>query len=247
MGLSLKSIGNAVGTAATGGAWSPDGKSGYAQGGTGMAGSFNNMFDTSAFTDAIPGVGDKAAQDRANKANLAESALNRDFQERMSNTAYQRAMSDMKKAGLNPILAYMQGGASAPSGSTATVSPASSSRLADMALQTTTGMSAARTQATAVQQQQAMNESSIKLNSATAAKAIADTEKIRLNNVRTKKYEPLDQAAGRISEKAGSAINKIMDMFQTSGKDHQDKWKKALENVKPLGPGPKNPFYKGKK
>lgn len=69
--------------------------------------------------DIIGGVADYFTGRATNKANAEQAALNRDFQERMSSTSYQRSTKDMMAAGLNPMLAYQQGGASSPGGSMA--------------------------------------------------------------------------------------------------------------------------------
>ncbi len=71
------------------------------------------------------------------QANIANREMAREqmaFQERMSGTSWQRAVKDMKLAGINPMLAFSQGGASSPGGQTArmedVVGPAVSSAMA---------------------------------------------------------------------------------------------------------------------
>jgi hypothetical protein len=60
----------------------------------------------------------------ANQSSAEQAQRQMDFQERMRETQYQTAVKDMEKAGLNPMLAYSQGGAGTPTGAMGQVSTA---------------------------------------------------------------------------------------------------------------------------
>lgn len=72
-----------------------------------------------AIGSAVPAVASFFGAKSQNKANRAMAREQMGFQERMSSTAYQRSIADMRKAGINPMLAFQQGGASSPGGASA--------------------------------------------------------------------------------------------------------------------------------
>ena len=107
----------------------------------------------------------------ANQASAEQAAKQMAFQERMRETQYQTAVKDMQKAGLNPMLAYQQGGAGTPSGAMGQVSTAKVGNTIGSALQGYQSM--------------AMNNADIDLKDATTKGTTASTIKTEADTIKT--------------------------------------------------------------
>lgn len=99
---------------------------------TGGASLLGGMF--SSDTSAKNTEANIAMQRETNQMSMQEAQKNRDFQQQMSSTAYQRASQDMQSAGLNPAMMFGSGSAaSTPGGSTPSFGTAKSEKTSPFA------------------------------------------------------------------------------------------------------------------
>jgi regulator of replication initiation timing len=183
----------------------------------------------------IMSVGSAVASHEAQKdTNALNQAIAREqmaFQERMSNTAHQRAMNDLRRAGLNPILSA-KNPASSPGG-------ASSTALNPMS--------------PAMQSAQVFANTALTLANADVAKEKAIQEQMNTAKYRKDKIAPYEATSNFLNRMYTQGLNKTLDSvdpISSSAKSLMNEVRKIKNNLNYImnyNHKNKNPKFKGKK
>ncbi len=139
-------------------------------------------------------------QNRTNKMNRDQARINRRFQERMSSTAIQRRMADMRAGGINPVLAA-RFDASTPPGAMAQMK-----NVGGAAVEGYTSAKAIQNQTAMTAQQIAESESRIGLQGAQTEQAGQQTQLLQIQ-------QRLHSYGADIREGAAFAIQAVMSLL----------------------------------
>lgn len=177
---------------------------------------------------------------KAMQFSAEQARINREFQERLSNTAHQREVKDLIAAGLNPILSTKYAGASSPSGASA-AGIASSGSKADVdtsSSQIVNGLLSALTaqstalQTTSMANMTALQSSAIHANAQIGSAKISGENLINLENIKQEfnewVYKNYPQTTAGVASKFTERASEMLNNFFTDAKGLYNKAKEKL-------------------